>query len=53
MGIPCSAKVPEDLWPEVTEWAKVANQAPSRKIARGLAEELVQDYEGGLFPGRL
>ena len=40
-----AAKVPEDLWPEVKARATAAYQAPSRKIARELAEGLVADYE--------
>jgi len=39
-----AAKVPEDLWPEVKARATAAYQAPSRKIARELAEGLVADY---------
>ena len=39
-----AAKVPEDLWPEVKERARAAYQAPSRAIARELAEGLVEDY---------
>jgi transposase-like protein len=40
-----SAKVPEDLWPEFKARATAAYQAPSRAIARDLAEGLVRDYE--------
>jgi transposase-like protein len=39
-----AAKVPEDLWPEFKARATAAYQAPSRKIARELAEGLVADY---------
>jgi len=39
-----AAKVPEDLWPEFKSRATAAYQAPSRKIARELAEGLVADY---------
>ena len=39
-----AAKVPDDLWPEVKERARAAYQAPSRAIARELAEGLVEDY---------
>jgi transposase-like protein len=41
-------KVPEDLWPDFKERARAAYQAPSRKIARDLAEDLVADYEAEL-----
>ncbi len=40
-----AAKVPEDLWPEFKERVRAAYQAPSRKIARELASDLVVDYE--------
>jgi transposase-like protein len=40
-----AAKVPEDLWPEFKARATAAYQAPSRAIARDLAEGLVGDYE--------
>jgi transposase-like protein len=40
-----AAKVPEDLWPEFKARATAAYQAPSRAIARELAEGLVKDYE--------
>jgi transposase-like protein len=43
-----AAKVPEDLWPEFKARATAAYQAPSRKIARELAEGLVADYETDL-----
>jgi putative transposase len=39
-----AAKVPEDLWPDFKARATAAYQAPSRKIARELAEGLVADY---------
>jgi putative transposase len=39
-----AAKVPEDLWPEFKARATAAYQAPSRKIARELADGLVADY---------
>ena len=40
-----AAKVPEDLWPEVKARATAAYQAPSRAIARDLAEGLVADFQ--------
>jgi transposase-like protein len=43
-----AAKVPEDLWPEFKVRATAAYQAPSRAIARDLAEGLVSDYETDL-----
>ena len=39
-----AAKVPEDLWPEFKACATAAYQAPSRKIARELADGLEADY---------
>ena len=39
-----ATKVPEDLWPEFKARATAAYQAPSRKIARELAEGVVADY---------
>ena len=45
-----AAKVPEDLWPDFKARATAAYQAPSRAIARGLAEGLVGDFESEL-PG--
>ena len=39
-----AAKVPEDLWPEFKARATAAYQAPSRKIARELADGVVADY---------
>ena len=38
-----AAKVPDDLWPEFKARATAAYQAPSRKIARELAEGVVAD----------
>ncbi len=43
-----AAKAPEDLWPEFRERAAAACQAPSRAIARELAEGLARDYESKL-----
>ena len=43
-----AAKVPEDLWPDFKARATAAYQAPSRMIARDLAEGLVRDYEAEL-----
>ena len=43
-----AAKVPEDLWPDFKARATAAYQAPSRTIARDLAEGLAQDYEAKL-----
>jgi putative transposase len=39
-----AAKVSEDLWPEFKARATAAYQAPSRKIARELADGVVADY---------
>jgi len=39
-----AAKVPDDLWPDFKARAIAAYQAPSRKIARELAEGVVADY---------
>lgn len=39
-----AAKVPEDLWPEFKARTTAAYQAPSRKIARELAEGVVVDH---------
>ena len=39
-----AAKVPEDLWPEFKARATAVYQAPSRKIARELADGLEADY---------
>jgi len=43
-----AAKVPEDLWPEFKARVQAAYQAPSRAIARDLAEGVVTDYEAEL-----
>jgi len=43
-----AAKAPEDVWPELKARATAAYQAPSRAIARELAEGLVRDYEAAL-----
>jgi transposase-like protein len=43
-----AAKAPEDLWPEFKARAQAVYQAPSRAIARDLAEGVVADYEGKL-----
>jgi putative transposase len=43
-----AAKVPEDLWPEFKARATAAYQAPSRKIARELAQGVVADYGSDL-----
>ncbi|MCZ6863848.1 MAG: transposase [Alphaproteobacteria bacterium] len=43
-----AVKVPEDLWPDVKARATAAYQAPSRAIARELAEGLIRDYESEL-----
>ncbi len=40
-----AAKVPEDLWPEFKARVLACYQAPSRAIARELAEGVVADYE--------
>jgi transposase-like protein len=40
-----AAKVPEDLWPDFKARATAAYLAPSRAIARDLADGLVADYE--------
>lgn len=40
-----AAKVPEDLWPEFKARATAAAQAPSRAIARDLAEGAVAAFE--------
>jgi hypothetical protein len=39
-----AVKVPEDLWPEFKARAAAACQAPSRKIARELADGLSADH---------
>ncbi len=43
-----AVKVPEDLWPDFKARATAAYQAPSRAIARELAEGLIQDYQSEL-----
>ena len=43
-----AAKVPEDLWPELKARATAAYQAPSRAIARDLADGVVADFEAEL-----
>ncbi|MCH5376448.1 MAG: IS256 family transposase [Planctomycetes bacterium] len=43
-----AAKVPEDQWPEFKARVQAAYQAPSRAIARDLAEGVVKDYESEL-----
>lgn len=40
-----AAKVPEDQWPEFKERVRAAYQAPSRAIARDLAEGIRADFE--------
>ncbi len=40
-----AAKVPDDLWPEFKARALACYQAPSRAIARELAEGVVADYQ--------
>ena len=45
-----AAKAPEDIWPEFKARATASYQAPSRAIARELAEGLARDYESEL-PG--
>jgi len=43
-----AAKVPQDLWPDFKARATAVYQAPSRAIARDLAEGLVSDFEAEL-----
>ncbi len=43
-----AAKVPEDRWPDFKARVQAAYQAPSRALARDLAEGLVKDYEAEL-----
>ena len=43
-----AAMVPEDRWPEFKVRATTAYQAPSRAIARGLAEGVVADFDAKL-----
>ncbi len=40
-----SAKVPEDQWPQFKERVRAAYQAPSRAIARDLADGVKADFE--------
>ncbi len=40
-----TAKVPEEIWPELKTRVQASYQAPSRKIARELAEGVIADYE--------
>ena len=40
-----AAKLPEGAWPEFKERARAAYQAPSRAIARDLAEGMMTDYQ--------
>ena len=47
-----AAKVPEDVWPEFKVRATACYQAPSRAIARDLAEGVVDDFETELPPVR-
>ena len=42
------AKVPDDTWPGFKDRVTAAYQAPSRAIARDLAEGLMRDYAKGL-----
>ncbi len=39
-----AAKVPEDIWPEVKARIQAVYQAPSRAIARDLAQGVIADY---------
>jgi transposase-like protein len=43
-----AAKVPEDQWPDFKARAQAAYQAPSRAIARDLANGVVRDHEAEL-----
>ena len=43
-----AAKAPEDVWPEFKARVQAAYQAPSRAIARGLAQGVIADYEAKL-----
>lgn len=43
-----AAKVPEDQWPEFKARVQAAYQAPSRAIARDLADGVVNEYENEL-----
>ena len=40
-----AAKVPDDVWPEFKTRVTASYQAPSRAIARDLADGIVADYE--------
>ena len=43
-----AAKAPEDQWPALKERVRAAYQAPSRAIARDLAQGVVKDYRDTL-----
>ncbi len=43
-----AVKVPEDLWPEFKTRVQASYQAPSRQIARELADGIVADYQAEL-----
>ncbi len=43
-----AVKVPEDLWPEFKTRVQASYQAPSRQIARELADDAVGDYQSEL-----
>jgi transposase-like protein len=43
-----AVKVPEDLWPEFKTRVHASYQAPSRQIARELADGIVADYQAEL-----
>jgi putative transposase len=43
-----AAKVPEDQWPDIKARVQAAYQAPSRTIARDLAEGVINDYQDEL-----
>ena len=43
-----AVKVPEDLWPQFKARVQASYQAPSRQIARELADGLVADYQAEL-----
>lgn len=43
-----AVKVPEDLWPEFKTRVQASYQAPSRQIARELADGIVADYQSEL-----
>ncbi len=42
-----AAKVPDDVWPEFKARVQATYQAPSRAIARDLADGVADDYETG------